>query len=1047
VRFGYLGSLEVLDGDGAPVELGGLQARTVLAALLVAEGRVVPADALIDIIWGDSPPDAAATTIQSYVSRLRRSLGARRDAGDPVKPLPYEAGGYRIDLSAATVDARGFESLADQGRALLHDGRAEEARSCLVEADSLWRGPALLEFRHLDFATGVATRLEERRLVAVEHRIEADLGLGRHAVVAPELAELVAAHPLREALRAQLALALYRSGRQADALRSLAEARRTLADELGLDPGPELRELEQRILEHDPDLEAPRLPATAAAPAVQPGDGPAVEHGPGGLFGRDAELGELVAALDESGRDARFVVLEGEPGIGKTRLAEELRQRAAAAGALAVWGRADEGGAAPALWPWLAPLHEIAGRAGEAAAPVRDLLAGEAAPAEAGAMGTSQFDRFEAIAGVIDGVAADGPVVLLLDDLQWADTTSCELLAFLTGRLPAGVLVLVTVRRLEVGRRDAVTDALATVARRAGSRRIALRGLDAGSIRDVIGAGTGAEVSTDLVTTIHERAEGNPFFALELARLIGEGDPTGVVPSSVGDVIRRRLGHLPAETVELLGVAAVTGRDFELGLVTRASGIGADATLDALEPAVVHRLVVDVPDRPSVFSFAHALVREVVLDDLTALRRARLHLRVADAMEEHGIGVDDAEILAEHLWRAALVGGGRRAAEALERAAEVAVGRVAYDSAERLLGRAVHLRRTNATERSDEEAELEAICRLVEVARAQRYYTAAVDLQVMDRAKELAERLGRVDRVLDLVWVEWSAAATSCNLDLGRRLALAFRELADRSDDPEVVGRGLNVWAVHLWQTGHVGEAARDIRRAQELSSNVAGATFDLQTEAHLLRRMFEYVICGSAGVMSADEAVAGLEAIAETQADPFAVASAHGFAGSVALLLGEWKEMEAIVERGLRVDPGAAFVFWNGQHLMRRGVLAAWRGDIEEGLEQFAEGRALYTGVNGRASLAAMEASVAIGAARAGRLDDAERIAQSARTELEQYGERYNEPYILLAEAAILHGRGNADAATERATRAVAAAGEQGADGIARWIAQLATETGIDAN
>ena len=131
----------------------------------------------------------------------------------------------------------------------------------------------------------------------------------------------------------------------------------------------------------------------------------------------------------------------------------------------------------------------------------------------------------------------------------------------------------------------------------------------------------------------------------------------------------------------------------------------------------------------------------------------------------------------------------------------------------------------------------------------------------------------------------------------------------------------------------------------------------------------------------------------------------------------------------------------------MRRGVLAAWRGDVDEGLEQLAEGRALYTGVNGRASLAAIEASVAIGAARAGRLDDAERVARSARTELEQYGERYNEPYVLLAEAAVLRGRGDKEAALERGQQAVASATGQGADGIARWIVELATEAGIDAN
>lgn len=226
-----------------PLDLGGSQSRTILAALLVAAGRVVTAESIVDVVWGEEPPASAAGTLQSYVSRLRRALEPGRGRGEGAKVLLWEPPGYRLAVGPDDVDFRRFEALADEGRALLGSGRVEEARAVLVEADGLWRGPALVEYRDREFAMGLAARLEERRLAAVEDRVAADLALGRHAALAGELAELVRANPLREGLRAQHALALYRSGRQAEALRTLSDARATLRDELGVEPGRPLRDL------------------------------------------------------------------------------------------------------------------------------------------------------------------------------------------------------------------------------------------------------------------------------------------------------------------------------------------------------------------------------------------------------------------------------------------------------------------------------------------------------------------------------------------------------------------------------------------------------------------------------------------------------------------------------------------------------------------------------------------------------------------------------------------------------------------------------------
>jgi len=273
LRFGLLGSLEIWTDEGA-ADLGGPQPRIVLAMLLAASGRIVPVDVLIAAIWGDRVPPSASGTLQSYVSRLRRIVEPGRSAGGHAHVLRWEPPGYRLDVDADSVDFRRFERLADRGRELLAEGRPEAARTELTEALELWRGPALLEFANDEFARGVAVRLEERRIAATSDRVAAELALGHHAAVIAELTELVAEHPLSEAMWAHFALALYRSGRQADALRALDDMRSTLRDELGVDPSRPLRDLEAQILDQDRGSTFPahrNRPSSRALAPTSPG--------------------------------------------------------------------------------------------------------------------------------------------------------------------------------------------------------------------------------------------------------------------------------------------------------------------------------------------------------------------------------------------------------------------------------------------------------------------------------------------------------------------------------------------------------------------------------------------------------------------------------------------------------------------------------------------------------------------------------------------------------------------------------------------------------
>ena len=260
--FNILGPFEVRDSEGAPIQLPGGRERSLLALLLIHRGEVVSSDRIVDALWGERAPGTATKAVQGYISHLRRVL----EPGDAGGVLVTRPPGYVLQTDQETVDAARFERLAADGRRALEDGSPAEAARLLDQALALWRGPALAEFAFEDFARDEIGRLDDLRLSATEDRVEALLQLGRHGELVGKLDALVAANPLRERLRGQSMLALYRSGRQSDALQVYRDGRRLLADELGLEPGPELQRLERAILAQDPALEAPARATPVARP-------------------------------------------------------------------------------------------------------------------------------------------------------------------------------------------------------------------------------------------------------------------------------------------------------------------------------------------------------------------------------------------------------------------------------------------------------------------------------------------------------------------------------------------------------------------------------------------------------------------------------------------------------------------------------------------------------------------------------------------------------------------------------------------------------------
>lgn len=680
-----LGPVEVRR-DGATVDLGGPQQRAVIAHLAMDAGRVISVERLIDRLWGDDPPRTPLGTLQSYVSRLRRSIETSRGAGSVPQVLVSEAPGYVLRLPPEQIDVHRFRALVSEAREAT--GRADHvnALAAVDAALDLWRGPALAGVGPDDEVRPIVVRLDEEREAAVEDRFETLLALGRHLEAVPLLQTAVGEQPLRERLWALLALALYRSSRQADALRTLSTARAMLLDELGLDPGPELRDLENRILAQDPTL-ALALPehAVAAPLVVEPLVVSHVE-----LVERDAEWQSLVDALSVAARGGQHLVLiEGEPGIGKSTLCDAFLAHATTAGWHTAIGRCVEAGLAPSLWPCIEVVREIVGVQPmppvDGGNPLRRL----ASSRELG-VSLSPVELADKFVELLDELG-DRRWLVFLDDLHWADQATLDVLRLVLERLAAHpVLVVAAHRPPEIVPDSLLGDALGALHRAApGTTRVRMTPLDAAGVARLMEITAGVAPSAEVAGRVRARTGGNPLFVTELARLAGERGVTddSVVPAAIRDVVRSRLAALPDRATAELEVAAVLGERFDLRTAMAASERDPDGCLDALDAAIVTRILVPEGDG---FRFAHALVRDAVLSEISTLRLARLHNRAAEAiLATRGDGPDEAEPVAHHRLAAAAFTDPVVVAKAAVRASDVARWRNALETADRLAEQAL----------------------------------------------------------------------------------------------------------------------------------------------------------------------------------------------------------------------------------------------------------------------------------------------------------------------------------------------------------------------
>ncbi|WP_175507578.1 BTAD domain-containing putative transcriptional regulator [Nocardioides terrae] len=811
-----LGPVEARLGDRL-LDLGTPKQRAVLAVLALERGRPVSVDAIIDVLWGEDPPPGVIATLQAYVSGLRRALEPDRERRTPASVLVTVAPGYSLHVAADTLDAGRFERIVTEEDRRLQDVPAlagvdlEGALARLDGALALWRGTPYADLADAPAAAAERTRLEELRLVALERRASVSLALGRHATLTGELEALTATYPLRERLWAMRAVALFRCGRQAEALDTITQVRTLLDDELGLEPSRELRDLQTALLRQDEALLWRPPPVVDGVPAARAGGAGGLETpaahaprpaqdaprapeslAPWRLVGRGRELEMLTGALSRAASGVpTFAVLTGDAGIGKTRLAGEIVERARALGARVLTGRGSQDDGAPPLWPWSTVLESL----GE---PLPE-------PPDERDDDGSQFRVWEQITRSVRRAATARPTVLWLDDLHWADSSSLRVLRLLVETAEAERLLLLSTWRPDSS--PMLADLAETLARRHATR-LELGGLSAEESAEVFAEVGGPPPSQSQAEAIRSRTSGNPFFLVEYARLAGShGDIERLLeespPTAVQEVVARRLARLPEQTVRALRTGAVIGQRFDTATLARATGLDEDDLLDLIDPAQAAGLVTE--EGVDRFGFGHALVREVLYAGLPASRRAREHARIAAAMDE----VTDRDTERAMHWLAAGPAYAAKARQACLDAAVVARRRQAREDRAVLLESALGLMGTNPPATEEERYDT-----LMQLADAYRWLVrwddlAATVLKAVDVARRLRDpvRLARAAASL----TEGALWEPESHGDYTRPVIEALRESLDLlpSDDSELRCRVLVALAMELYE-----EAPYDERRA-----------------------------------------------------------------------------------------------------------------------------------------------------------------------------------------------------------------------------------------
>ena len=688
-----------VDGRRCEGDLPGRQGRLALAHLALHAGRPVTRERLIAALWGEDAPAGHSQALNVVLSKLRRALGAGviENAGERAVQLTPIA---RIDLEEAQPALDAAFAARDGGD---WPAVVESATRVTELADA-----SLLPGYEASWLEDPRRRLEDLGLQARELQGDAGLALGGAELAQAERAanDLVERAPFRESGYLLLMRVREAQGNLVEALRVHDRLRTLLRDELGVAPGPQVQ------AEFDRLLKAEQAEAAAPSPSPSPSStprpaGPPAEDGSeffatrsGAPFvGRRGELERLKSYFARTAEGHRQVVLlEGEPGIGKTRLALQFMAACEAEGAVALYGRCDAETLVP-YQPFVEALRRYAARtepdrlapwSAELGRVIPELVRDGAAPAPIEA--AERYRLFDAASEVLTDIARAQPVVLVLDDLHWADTPTLLMMRQLA-RAAEDEPVLIVASYRDTERPDALADILAQLRREQYFEAIELRGLDEADTNELIGEFGADSLPEHVNRALFQETKGNPFFVEEMVRHLGTGrasDGNGApwpteLPEGIREVIGRRLATLSEQTHDVLAAASVIGREFRIELLEALGSYDEDQLDEVVEESVGAHVIAEVPGVYGRCSFTHSLIRQTLYDGLTGMRRARLHLRVGEALERLEADGPEPPLaeLAHHFCLAPPARGAAKAVDYAERAARAASGQMAYEEAAR----------------------------------------------------------------------------------------------------------------------------------------------------------------------------------------------------------------------------------------------------------------------------------------------------------------------------------------------------------------------------
>ncbi len=747
--------------------LRGRQVPLLLAYLLLNRTRYVGREELIGALWPEGAPASQDAALRTLLSRLRSALGADALVGRDELILNLPAPVW-IDLEAASIEVERAQQALAAG-----DARGAWA---LAQVPLNIAGRGLLPGVQARWLEPRRRELEDVRLQALEAVGRSGLMIGGSQLASATRAarNLIDAEPYRESGYVLLMEALEAEGNIAEALRVFDRLRTLLRDELGTSPSPDSMAVYDRLLRPG---QRPRAAVTAMGhgqiPIELPGELAVRAAAP--LVGRERELEELgrLWSVAQARRgtqrqdSGKVVLLAGDPGIGKTRLVAEIARSAHDAGAFVLAGRSPEEALVP-YQPFLealrhyvlgVPLSELRATTREYGAEVARLIPelrrrAPDLPAPVSAEpDTDRYRLFEAVVGLLDEMSARAPVMLVLEDLQWADRPTLLLLRHLArAPHPARLLILGAYRVTETTA-DGFADALAELRHERLVTQLDIGGLTEHETAELVRLSTGTMPSRSFSRALHAETEGNPFFVEEIVRHLAEAgvraDLAGAhelerfgLPEGVKDVIARRLDRLDAKAIEWLRVAAVIGRDIDEALLERVVALDEDDFLNALDEALAAGLVVESPLRRGSYSFSHALIQETLYEGMSAPRRARIHRRVGEALEERG-AERDLTALALHFTRAAGAQDAEKAIEYARRAGEQATAMLAHEEAAGHYARALEVQERFFPDGAMRRCEL-----LLAVGEAQvRAGERPLAWEAFREAAALAVRLGDSERL------------------------------------------------------------------------------------------------------------------------------------------------------------------------------------------------------------------------------------------------------------------------------------------------------------